>query len=326
VLASAVEALGLRGPVLVGLSGGADSVALLCGLLSLPGSADCHPIAAHVNHGLRPQAAEEDARWCDALCRQLGVPFMTTTFDVGAFAQSERLTLEEAARTLRYRFFEQAARDRCCPAVAVAHTADDRVETVLHHLLRGTGLAGLRGMKGERPLGPGVRLVRPLLKVGRRQVEAWLAEIGQEYRTDETNSSLDHTRNRIRHVLLPGLERDFGPGIRERLLSLADQADECQSAIEELAGRLLDNCLVDDATDVCRLDCRPLDEQPRHLVREMFVVLWKRRNWPRRGMGFDDWDRLYRLATGGGSATLPGRIQATRRESLLVLERDWTRV
>ena len=208
-----------------------------------------------------------------------------------------------------------------CSRVAVAHTADDRVETVLFHLLRGTGMAGLRGMRQARRLAEGIVLVRPLSGIQRPMLEGWLDEIGQDYRTDATNADERRSRNRIRHVLLPSLEREFGSQVRDGLLRLARQADELQSSIEEQAERLLQSSLVDESDEICRLNVGPLEGQPRHMVREVFVSLWRRKNWPRQRMGFDDWDRLYRLLEGGSRIDLPGRVSASRRGSLIAFRR-----
>jgi tRNA(Ile)-lysidine synthase len=317
-----VDRLGLRDAgVLVGVSGGADSVALLRSLHALTERAGLRVVAAHLNHGMRPGAADDDAAWTAELCGRRDIPLVVEKVDVPAYASECRLNLEEAARAARYQFFDRAARGKNCTHVAVAHTSDDQVETVLHHLFRGTGLAGLRGMQSVRPLAEGLTLVRPLLRIRRTQIENWLGSIGQDYRTDITNADTSRTRSRIRHSVLPALEREFGPKTRDTLLRVADQADELQSAIQELAGGLLDRCRVDEAPELVRLDAEMLSVQPRHLVREVFVELWKRKNWPRQAIGFDDWDRLARLVKEGGTATLPGNIEATRRSKLIAIRR-----
>ena len=209
--------LGLRDAgVLVGVSGGADSVALLRSLHALAEPYGLRVVAAHLNHGMRPGhgtrpgAADDDAAWTAELCGRLGVPIVLDQVDVPAYAGEHRLNLEEAARAARYQFFDLAARGEHCTYVTVAHTADDQVETVLHHLFRGTGLAGLRGMRAVRPLAEGLTLVRPLLRIPRTQIEDWLGVIGQDYRTDITNADTSRTRSRIRHSVLPRLNANLG--------------------------------------------------------------------------------------------------------------------
>ena len=173
----------------------------------------------------------------------------------------------------------------------------------------------------DLPLAAGVTLVRPLLGVRRREIEDWLAAIGQDYRTDATNADVTRTRNRIRHHVLPLLEVEFGPTVRDNILRLAEQADERQSSLEVEADRLLSSCLADDSAEICRLDCRPFEGCPRHLVREVFVCLWRRKNWPRQDMGFAEWDRLYQLTQEGGKFVLPGNFEVMRRGSLVVIRR-----
>jgi tRNA(Ile)-lysidine synthase len=321
-LALEVDRLGLRDiGILVGVSGGADSVAQLRGFHALAEPASLRIVAAHLNHGMRPGAADDDAAWTTELCGRLGIPIVLEKVDVPAYASEHRLNLEEAARTARYQFFDRAARAKNCTHVAVAHTSDDQVETVLHHLFRGTGLAGLRGMQAARPLAEGLTLVRPLLRMHRKQIEDWLGGIGQDYRSDITNADTTRTRSRIRHSVLPALERELGPQVRDSLLHLANQADELQGVIEELSQGLLNRCVDDETADLVRLSAEVLAGEPRHLVREVFVSLWKRKNWPRRAVDFDDWDRLARLVKDGGTATLPGNIEATRRGQLIVIRR-----
>jgi tRNA(Ile)-lysidine synthase len=321
-LALEVDRLGLRDiGILVGVSGGADSVAQLRGFHALAEPASLRIVAAHLNHGMRPGAADDDAAWTTELCGRLGIPIVLEKVDVPAYASEHRLNLEEAARTARYQFFDRAARAENCKYVTVAHTADDQVETVLHHLFRGTGLAGLRGMQAVRPLADGLALVRPLLRIHRTHIEDWLGQIGQDYLTDITNADTVRTRSRIRHSVLPALERELGPQVRESLLRVANQADELQAAIEELSQGLLNRCVDDETTDLVRLSAEVLAGEPRHLVREVFVSLWKRKNWPRRAVDFDDWDRLARLVKEGGTSTLPGNIEATRRGNLVVIRR-----
>jgi tRNA(Ile)-lysidine synthase len=322
-LADAIESLGLRGAsLLVGVSGGADSVSLLRGLRELADPAELRIVVAHLNHGMRPAAAGADADWTQELCGRLGTPIVIESVDVPAYANHQRLGLEEAARTLRYQFFGRAARREDCTHVAVAHTADDQVETVLHHLFRGTGLAGLRGMLPRRPLSDELTLVRPLLAIRRVEIEAWLAEIGQDFRIDVTNADQSRTRSCIRHTVLPALERELGPQVRDSLLRLADQASDLQSVIEELAANALHECLEDETREMVRLNANALAGRPRHLIREVFVKLWKRRNWPRQAMDLDAWDRLAALVDEEGRATLPGRIEALRRGILIVVRRQ----
>ena len=311
--------------MLVGVSGGADSVALLCGLCELQDEQQLEVVAAHLNHNLRGDASTDDARWLEELCARLGILVVVGSENVSAIAEQHRRGIEETARDVRYNFLGRTAERERCQHVAVAHTADDQTETILHHVLRGTGISGLSGMSRLRPLTEQVQLARPMLSISRTDVETYLSEIGQQFRCDESNVDLSFTRNRIRHALLPLLKREYNPQVAETLRRLGKQPGEVQAAIDELAGRLLDTALVDHNETICRVDCTQFGGAPVHLVRECFSLLWKRQNWPRKRMGFEEWNRLAALiraeAKDGSVHTLPGHIEAARRGTLLVLRR-----
>lgn len=317
----------------VGVSGGADSVALLLGLCEVRETFDLELVVLHLDHRLR-STSTADAGWVESLANDLETECRIGVVDVRRLASERNVGFEEAARDARYAFFADAAEVEHCDGVAVAHTADDQAETVLHHLLRGTGLPGLRGMPLTRPLANGVPLVRPLLKATRSQVERYLAERGRSHLEDETNASSEFTRNRIRTELLPLLERDFNPNVRAALRRLAWQAAEVTEIVDEQAAALLHAAIRQsnddessataegrDGHEVVRIGIAPFATASDHLVRAAFVELWRRRNWPRRGMGFVDWQRLVDIIREGGAASLHGGIDARRRNEQIVLRR-----
>jgi tRNA(Ile)-lysidine synthase len=208
----------------------------------------------------------------------------------------------------------------------VAHTADDQAETILHHIVRGTGLDGLRGMPRSRPLAAGVTLVRPLLDVRRSEIEEYLIAKGASWRIDRTNECLDHTRNRIRQQLLPVLRTEFNGQVDAALVRLGKQAAEVQELVCGLTEELLAQSRADVTSDFVRLDCAPLTGRPRHLVRELLRRVWDVQGWPVGAMAHAHWEALAALAISGGSATtLPGGVQASCRGQLLVLERQGAR-
>jgi tRNA(Ile)-lysidine synthase len=308
------------GRVLAAVSGGPDSVALLYALGSIREQARLEIHAAHLDHALRGEEAAADAAWVAELCDALHMPAVVERVDVRQAAAERRIGVEEAARQVRYEFLARAARERDCPVVAVAHTADDQAETILHHIVRGTGLDGLRGMPRTRPLAEGVALVRPLLGVRRSEIEAYLRERGAAWRVDRTNECLDQTRNRIRRQLLPLLRLEFNPQVDAALWRLGRQAAEVQELIGGLVQDLLPHCLADAAPSLVRVDCTALAGRPRHLVRELLRRVWETRGWGAGAMTHAHWDALATLAQCGGSAlTLPGGVQAERRGGLLVL-------
>ena len=230
---------GLR--LAVGLSGGADSVALLRVLAARSGELGLVLHAAHLNHSLRGAEADADADFARELAAGLGVPFHEARVDAGAEAKEKGETLEEAARRLRYGWFRQLLAAGEVEAVATAHTLDDQAETVLAKFLRGAWTEGLAGIHPviEFPEG---RILRPLLSTTRAEVEDYLRALGQSWREDSSNRHLTFTRNRIRHELLPLLE-GWNPQLREHLAQMAELArDEeawWQAELARVAPQLL---------------------------------------------------------------------------------------
>jgi tRNA(Ile)-lysidine synthase len=209
--------------LVLAVSGGPDSLCLADAVLAIASRRTLRPVIAHLDHGLRGEASAADADFVRAFAEARGVPCVVEQADVRAHAQEAKQSIEVAAREIRYRFLARVADTSQAPWVALAHHADDQAETVLLRLIRGTGLAGLRGMQSYSPLPTAGHLTaaRPLLRVLRRDIERYCDEQGLQPRHDVTNESLDHTRNRIRHELLPLLER-YNPNIRAVLVRLAD--------------------------------------------------------------------------------------------------------
>jgi len=266
---------GLR--IAVGLSGGADSVALLRALAERSRELGLVLHAAHLHHGLRGEEADGDLAFASSLAAQIGLPFHEARVDAGAAAKDSAETIEEAARRLRYGWFRQLMASGEVEAIATAHTRDDQAETVLAKFLRGAWTEGLSGIHPviEFPEG---RILRPLLGATRSEVEAYLGSLRQDWREDSSNRHLTFTRNRIRHELLPLLE-GWNPQLREHLTQMATLArDEEAWWTAELA-RLVPQMLLagrpvrgggraaDDglALDVNRLAALPLALQRRLL-------------------------------------------------------------
>ncbi|MFT0753482.1 tRNA lysidine(34) synthetase TilS [Synechococcus sp. RC10A2] len=203
------------GTVIVGYSGGADSTALLHLMTRLQGEFNLRVHAAHLHHGMRPEA-DDDVRVCEAVCAGLGVPLHVERVDVPALAQAQRVSLEEAGRNARYAFFDRLARELNAVAVALAHTRDDQIETILINLLRGTGPRGLCGMPYKRD-----HIIRPLLDATRAQTHQYCAAHGLPTIFDSTNLDPHQLRRRVRMELIP-LLRDLSPAFDRHLLRLAN--------------------------------------------------------------------------------------------------------
>jgi tRNA(Ile)-lysidine synthase len=218
------ELFPLGGRVLVAVSGGPDSVALLHLLHRLGPEWGLVLGVAHFDHGLRGEASREDARFVAELAQALGLPFHGGAGEVRRAARNHRISLQMAARRLRLEFLHQVRQDHAYHRLALGHTADDQVELFFLRLLRGAGAGGLKGMWPRTPEG----LVRPLLAVGKDAVLAWLRHEGLAYREDQSNLSRSYLRNRVRLDLVPGLEQDYNPRLKDavwRLMALL-QEDE----------------------------------------------------------------------------------------------------
>ncbi|GAB4328572.1 MAG: tRNA lysidine(34) synthetase TilS [Dehalococcoidia bacterium] len=221
--------------VLAGVSGGADSVAALLLLLRLGERLSFEVIAGHFDHLLR-EDSKADLEFVRELCDRLDVRCITGEGDVRSLATHERMGIEEAARRARYEFLAFAAGKESCDAVATGHTADDQAETVLQHLVRGSGVRGVRGMLPVAPV-PGaasMRLVRPLLVLRRAETVAICRDAGVDFREDVTNLDVSYRRNRIRREVLP-LLRELNPSVDEALVGLAASAREVFGAVEAAA-------------------------------------------------------------------------------------------
>ncbi|MEW5919898.1 MAG: tRNA lysidine(34) synthetase TilS [Bacillota bacterium] len=246
--------------VIVAVSGGADSLALLHTLNALKGeeSLPFSIYVAHLNHGLRGRAAREDAAFVREEARRLGLPCTIGEVDTHAFSRSRGLSLEDGARRLRYRFLLQLAQRTGATRVAVGHHRDDQVETLLMNFLRGTGLEGLAGMKFKRPLDEGITLVRPMLEVSREEIERFCRGKGLTPCLDESNLNTVFTRNRIRLQLLPLLEEEFNPGIRRGLQRLSRLLSLDRDFLEIAAAAALTRLLFKEEEHYLVLDGKAL--------------------------------------------------------------------
>lgn len=218
--------------IVIGLSGGADSVCLLF-LMHEVASEYAIPLhAVHVHHGIRGNSADADALFCEKLCERLSIPFHMYRIDVPKEAKEQGIGEEEAGRTARYRCFRETAENVGASFVAVAHHRDDNAETVLFRMCRGTGIRGLCGIpKVSTPFADSdIRLIRPLLSFGRDEICEELKRRNESYRTDETNNGNDYTRNYIRNEVLPILAK-VNDGATIHIAALADQAEQVMEVI-----------------------------------------------------------------------------------------------
>jgi tRNA(Ile)-lysidine synthase len=319
------QLLGRGDRVLVALSGGSDSVALLRLLRELEQSGELTVAGvAHLNHGLR-DTAHRDEQFCRALAAELGLPFRADLVDVAARALSLNTSLEVAGRLARYEMFDRVADELGADVIATGHTRDDQAETFLLRLVRGAGSRGLAGIHPRTG-----RVVRPLIDIGRAELRSYLESIGQGYCEDESNQDLTIPRNRIRHELIPYLQREFSPGIVDVLARDAAIARQDADRLEQEAIDLADSIVLEgrgqgtvETVETVEIDARALAAlHPALASRVARLALARLASG--RFIGFDHVERVLALALDNSSKaafSLPGQ-HVVRRGERLVLSRQ----
>jgi tRNA(Ile)-lysidine synthase len=303
--------------MIAGLSGGSDSVALtilLTDLARLPGPGAFELVAvAHLNHRLRP-TADRDEAFCRTLAERLGLPIVVESADVSGFSGEAHVSVEDAARRLRYGFLERAAQAFGATRVAVGHTRDDQAETFLLKLLRGAGSTGLGGVYPRRG-----SVVRPLLDASREELKAFLVARGEPWVEDETNTDLDNPRNRVRHRILPELDLVYGGGAAGAIARAADLVREDGQWMDELAeGRFA--VLVEFTPEGLAFDTASLAAEPPPL-RGRVLLLAMRQGANGREIARAHVEAVLALLKGQGrAAEVPGGRWELRRGKLVLFQ------
>jgi tRNA(Ile)-lysidine synthase len=310
--------------VLVGVSGGPDSVALLHVLYELREEFDLRLEVAHVQHGIRGEEAREDARFVAETVARLGLPFHLKDLDLPKLkAEKGKGNLEAMAREERYRFFAEVAEKEGIPKIALGHTRDDQVETLLMWLLRGSGRKGLGGMAPVVKDEVGrmkAEVIRPLIETSREEVIAYLASGWHEYCTDRTNVDTALLRNWLRLELLPKLRGKFGSDLNERLGHLADLMRDEEELLRGLAERLLPKIVNQGA-----LLREALLEQPKAMQRRLVRLWLEAKSGNLRGVEFEHVEKILRLISDGppqGRIAIPKGRDVVRRYDRVRLEKQ----
>lgn len=306
LLAEALRPFPPRRKYLVAVSGGKDSIALLhglvrCGYRKL--------VVCHLDHRLRGGVAAADAVFVARTARQFGLPVMAEGVDVPELARTRKLSLETAAREARQEFFARCAATHRCPRIFLAHHQDDQIETILHHFFRGSGRRGLGGMRLSSELRVGrqrLQLLRPMLPIPEATLRNWLEENGVPWREDATNLSPVHTRNRLRHELLPLLEDILGWNFRDPVLRLSETLGTEDDYLAEQATRAM-------PTSSARLSVAGLRALPTALQRRVVLEWLRGKRVPEAG--YQEVREVLRLIAEEGApprVNLPGGFQARR--------------
>ncbi len=301
--------------VLVAISGGADSTALLHSLVALKTQLKCRLRAAHLHHGIRGRAADADVTAAADLARRLRVPFTHHRVDAPAYAKAHGLSLEVAARELRYELLETVANHYHTARIATGHTQDDQAETVLLNLLRGTGPRGLAGIPPVRG-----RLIRPLLNVTHAEVEAYCRANGLTFRLDLSNLDLTFARNRVRHELMPVLQ-SLQPAVVSHLARLAEIMRDEDEAWSQLAEFVLER-LADEREGRLVLSLFDFAEMPKAVQRRVLRAAVARVKGDTLDLDLERTEALLQLALSGRTGAiveLPAGLQAARSYDEIVI-------
>jgi len=266
-----LERLGCCGlPVVVAVSGGADSICLLHTLDKLREKTEIVCVVAHANHHLRGVESDDDERFVASVSDQLGLACETGQLDVMAHVDGSGLGIEGAARELRYAFFADVARKHNASVVATAHSRDDNAETMLMHLSRGSGPRGLSGIPRERDMGSSVRVVRPFLSISRSVIREFASIWGVPWREDSSNESHQYLRNQVRSIIMPAMRQVFGPSIAERMLRSAELLREADSVIQSVVDEILPAIVTNDDQGQTTFAISALQNIPAGLIHAVF--------------------------------------------------------
>ncbi len=314
--------------VVAGVSGGPDSMALLHVLVDL--NAECgyslNIHIAHLDHQLRGQESEKDAAFVQAAADGLELPCTIERADIGEQAGSGEGSVEEVARRERYAFLERVCLRTGAKVAAVGHHRDDDAETILHRIVRGTGLRGLAGIPRARSLREGtairqIRLVRPLLRRDRRSLITYLSESGVPYRDDRTNQDNSVMRNRIRNSVLPLLEHDVNPQVREALLRLGEQARWLEEYFRGTTQRTLETLVISRTDQELVLNAAALSKKARIIQTELIRRAVVAFQLGEQDLGFAQLVAVLDLVAdpaSGKEVHLPGGMTVSKRYDRLI--------
>jgi len=300
--------------VVLGLSGGADSVCLFFILLAWKKEHDITLTAAHVHHGIRKEA-DADVAYVTSLCEKYDIPCLVQYEDVPAYAKANGLTEEEAGRTLRYRFFEKIA-NRSVPSavIATAHHINDQAETVLFHLFRGSGITGLCGIRPQNG-----NIIRPLLCLTREEIEEYLKEKGISYCEDETNHCLDYTRNKIRHTIVPLATEEICQQSVAHIGKTAELMQELEEYLDEQTQTVYAECVL-QKEEAILLSVEKLKKQHTFLQKQILRKAVYEQTGKRKDFSAVHIEAVLALLVkeGNGSLDLPHGLQVIKEFEVLI--------
>ncbi len=251
--------------VVVGVSGGPDSISLLNVLNNLKNKLEITLVVAHINHMVREEAIE-DEEYVRKKCKKMQIEFFSKRIDVPKLANTNKIGLEEAGRKIRYEFFEEVLKKTNSNKIAIAHNKNDRAETVIMNVLRGSGIQGLRGIEVKNG-----HYIRPLIQITRKEIEKYCTEEGLEPKIDKTNFENDYTRNKVRNVVIPYIQKEFNPNIIETLNRLSDLMKQEDDYLKKETNRIYREILICKKTDEIILDLKKFNKQEKAVKSRLII-------------------------------------------------------
>ena len=303
-------------PILVGFSGGSDSVSLLHMLKTYSEESGAHIYAAHINHGIRGAEADRDEEFCRKVCDELRIKLFTLRADLPSIARERGESLETAARNVRYEYFDRIMSENHIPLLATAHNANDNLETMIFNLCRGASLSGICGIPETRPCGGG-RVIRPILRMPKDKILLYCEENSLSYVTDSTNTDTDYTRNMIRAEIIPALCRINSGAVRNaaRLSQSLHQDSLCLESMKDM--------FLEGLAEGGSVETEKLNGSPDAIVNRALISLYSDISEGRslERVHIEAMRELSRNAVPHSSVTLPAGIEAVIEEGRLWLRK-----
>ena len=306
--------------VLVGLSGGPDSVALLNVLFSLKNKYGIDIYVAHLDHGFRGEESAADSRFCKELAEKMGLEIVCEQIDVPRIAKEKGISPEEAARFERYDFFKRVCRAKGVKKIAVGHNKDDQAETVIMRLVRGSGMAGLGGMNPLKDM-QGFKIMRPLVEISRREIEKFLKASKLKFRHDSSNAKTIFTRNKVRRELIPYLEDNFNPNVKEVLSNMAENLRLENDFLERFAKRKFKSVSRIKNGEIL-IDIKRFKRQPEAIRKRILRAALHELKGDLRRLTYQHWKEMQELIDNrpvNSIVDLPGGVNIVKNRTTLSL-------
>lgn len=256
--------------IVVGVSGGPDSMTLLSILLKLKEEFNLKIYVAHVNHMLRENAIK-DEEYVKEFCKKNNIEIFIKKANISEIAQKEKIGLEEAGRNIRYNFFEEVLKNTKSNKIAIAHNLNDKAETIIMNTLRGSGVSGLKGIEAKRK-----KYIRPLIEIERHEIEKYCIENKINPRHDESNDDNTYTRNKIRNIVIPYIKNEFNPNIIKTLNRLSEIIKEEDEYVQSETEKIFKEILLTDEKNKIEFNPRKFNEQEKVIQKNLILLAIKK--------------------------------------------------